>query len=174
MEDQELIKKFLKGDQSSFDELVLRHQVTVRQFIFSATKNEADTDDIAQDVFIKVYHQLHRFRGDSSFATWLYRISSNMLTDHFRRHKYRDYLSLDQVAEPAADDEPDKHQSDLRTWLLDRLPRLTKTEHQVVILHSLQDLPVATVAEIMGTSQNVVKVSFHRAKRKLKRWVDND
>lgn len=174
MEDQELIKKFLKGDQSSFDELVLRHQGMVRQFIFSATKNEADTDDIAQDVFIKVYHQLHRFRGDSSFATWLYRISSNMLTDHFRHRKYRDYLSLDQVAEPAASDGDDGPQLDLRAWLLDRLPRLTKTEHQVVILHSLQDLPVATVAEIMGTSQNVVKVSFHRAKRKLKRWVGND
>ena len=173
MEDQELIKNFLKGDESSFDKLVLRHQATVRQFIFSATKNEADTDDIAQDVFIKVYHQLHRFRGDSSFSTWIFRISSNMVTDHFRRRKYRDYLSLDQVAELVATDETN-HQSDLRGWLLDRLPRLTKTEHQVVILHSLQDLPVATVAEIMGTSQNVVKVSFHRAKKKLKRWVDDD
>lgn len=173
MEDQELIKNFLKGDQSSFDKLVLRHQATVRQFIFSATKNEADTDDIAQDVFIKVYHQLHRFRGDSSFSTWIFRITSNMVTDHFRRRKYRDYLSLDQVAELVATDETN-HQSDLRGWLLDRLPRLTKTEHQVVILHSFQDLPVATVAEIMGTSQNVVKVSFHRAKKKLKRWVDDD
>lgn len=173
MDDKDLIKQFLKGDQSAFDQLVLRHQAKVRMFIFNATKNEADTDDIAQDVFLKVYKQLHRFRGDSSFPTWIYRISSNMITDYFRRRKYRDYLSLDQVAEPVdTDDIPGSW--DQRSWLLSRLPRLTKTEHQVVILHSLQDLPMATVAEIIGTSQNVVKVSYHRAKKKLKGWLTDD
>ena len=168
-----MIKQFLRGDQSAFDELVLRHQAKVRMFIFNATKNEADTDDLAQDVFLKIYKQLHRFRGDSSFTTWIYRISSNMITDHFRRRKFRDHLPLGQVPEPV-DTAEIPGNWDQRGWLLSRLPRLTKTEHQVVILHSLQDLPMATVAEIIGTSQNVVKVSYHRAKKKLKAWVTDD
>lgn len=169
----QLIARFLKGDQHAFDELVLMHQERVRQFIFSATRNEDDTHDLAQEVFIKVYKQIHRFRGEAAFSTWLYRIMSNILTDHFRRRKLRDWAPLEGLNEPISENGQPEF-AYRRNWLMEKLPFLSRTEHQVVILHSLQDLSVAAVAEILGTSENVVKVSYHRAKQKLRRMAKNE
>ena len=164
------IKQFLRGDQRAFDQLVLAHQDKVRRFVYQATRNEPDTDDLSQEVFIKVYRQLHKFRGDSSFSTWLYRIASNVVTDHFRRKRLREWVPLEQILEPSAE-ESTRNGQDRHNWLLGRLHLLSPLEHRVVILHALQELPMATVADILDTSQNTVKVSYHNAKQKLRRWV---
>lgn len=167
-----LIEQFLRGDQQAFDRLVLAHQETVRRFVYQATRNETDTDDLSQEVFIKVYRQLHKFRGDSSFSTWLYRIASNVVTDHFRRKRLREWVPLDQILEPVAE-ENIRNGQDRRNWLLGRLHLLSPLEHRVVILHALQELPMATVANILDTSESSAKVSYHNAKKKLRRWVDD-
>ena len=171
--DTKLIARFRNGDQQAFDELVLRHQADVRGFLFSATRNEGDSHDLAQDVFIKVYNQLHRFRGEAAFSTWLYRIMSNILSDYFRRRKLQDWVPLSALHE-AVHENGQPEFAARRNWLMDKLPFLSRTEHQVVILHSLQDLPIAAVAQILGTSENVVKVSYHRAKQKLRRMAENE
>jgi len=171
-EDALTIQQYLQGDQQAFDRLVLAHQEKVRRFVYQATRNETDTDDLSQEVFIKVYRQLHKFRGDSSFSTWLYRIASNVVTDHFRRKRLREWVPLDQILEPAAE-ENTRNGQDRHNWLLGRLHLLSPLEHRVVILHALQELPMATVANILDTSESSVKVSYHNAKKKLRRWVDD-
>ncbi len=172
-EDRELIAQFLSGDQRAFDQLVLRHQERVRQFMYRATGNEEDTHDLAQEVFIKAYHNLHRFRGDSELSTWLYRISSNALNTHFRRQRLRTWLPLGDAAEPVTQG-PDEDRQDQRRRLLAQLPRLSAQERQVVILRALQELSVAETASIVGTSENVVKVAYHTAKNKLKGLLSGD
>ncbi len=172
-DDQTLIDQFLRGDQRAFDQLVLNHQEKVRQFMHRATGDIDDANDLAQEAFIKVYHNLHRFRRQSEFSTWLYRISANVLSTHFRRRSFRQWVPLgDRLAElpaPASDDA-----ADLRRELLAQLPRLPNRERQVVILRGLQELPVADTARILGTSENVVKVAYHSARKKLKGRLRND
>lgn len=172
-DDQILIDQFLRGDQRAFDQLVLNHQEKVRQFMHRATGDVDDTNDLAQEAFIKVYHNLHRFRRQSEFSTWLYRIAANVLSSHFRRRSFRRWVPLgDRLAEAPAPDSDDA--ADLRRELLAQLPRLPARERQVVILRGLQELPVADTARILGTSENVVKVAYHSARKKLKGRLRND
>jgi len=165
--DRTLITRFLRGDQRAFDRLVLRHQEKVRQFMYRATGDVDDTDDLAQEVFIKVYHHLHRFRGGSEFSTWLYRVAANVLNSHFRRQRVRSYLPLGEKEDPDTSFPSDDRDHRFRR-LLARLPRLSSQERQVVILRGLQELSVADTARILGTSENVVKVAYHTARKKLK------
>ena len=172
-DDQTLIDQFLRGDQRAFDQLVLNHQEKVRQFMYRATGDVDDTNDLAQETFIKVYHQLHRFRHQSEFPTWLYRIAANVLSTHFRRRSFRQWLPLvDRLAADPATNPDDA--ADLRRELLAQLPRLPARERQVVILRGLQELPVADAARILGTSENVVKVAYHSARKKLKERLKYD
>ena len=169
-DDQTLIAEFLGGEQQAFDQLVLRYQEDVRRFLFRATRDVEDANDLAQDVFIKVYHGMGRFRGDSRFTTWLYRITANVLNSHFRKQRLRSWIPLGEHPddEAAADASPDEMHRDL----LSQLPKLSKQERQVVILRGLQDLPVADTARILDTSENVVKVAYHSARNKLKGLLD--
>jgi RNA polymerase sigma-70 factor (ECF subfamily) len=165
--DQILIARFLQGDQRSFDQLVLAHQEKVRQFLHRATGDVDETNDLAQEVFIKVYHNLHRFRRDSEFSTWLYRVTANVLNSYFRKQRLRTWLPLHDRADPDAR----SHLDDKEEWfreLLAQLPKLSSQERQVVILRGLQELPVADAARILDTSENVVKVAYHSARKKLK------
>lgn len=171
--DRDLIDQFLRGDQRAFDRLVLQHQEQVRQFLFRATRNVDDTNDLAQEVFIKAYKNLHRFRGDSALATWLYRIAANALNSHFRRHRGREWQELGERGDTGSDGSEVDRQGRLR-WLLARLPRLSAQERQVAILRGLQGLSVAETATIVGTSENVVKVAYHTAKKKLRGLLSDD
>ncbi|MFQ5799562.1 MAG: sigma-70 family RNA polymerase sigma factor, partial [Bacteroidota bacterium] len=74
--DEELVERFRDGEKESFDELVRRHQKRIYLLARRIVGNHDDADDVVQDVFVKVYHGLRKFRGESSFATWLYRITT--------------------------------------------------------------------------------------------------
>ncbi|MFB0515268.1 MAG: RNA polymerase sigma factor [Candidatus Neomarinimicrobiota bacterium] len=165
--DRTLIAQFRQGNQRSFDQLVLRHQARVREFMFRATGDRDETDDLAQEVFIKVYHHLDRFREESAFSTWLYRVAVNVLNTHYRRQRLRSWLPLGEREEPATQSQSDEWKYQFRR-LLAQLPKLSSQERQVVILRGLQELSVADTANILGTSENVVKVAYHSARKKLK------
>ncbi len=172
-DDKTLITQFLGGDQRSFDRLVLRHQEKVRQFMYRATGDVDDTNDLAQEAFIKVYHNLHRFRGGSEFSTWLYRVGVNVLNSHFRRQKVRSWLPLGEREDPDASSPGDDRDHQF-SQLLAYLPRLSSQERQVIVLRGLQELPVADTARILGTSENVVKVAYHTARKKLKELLKDE
>jgi len=171
-DDQILITQFLRGDQRSFDQLVLRHQEKTRQFMYRATGDVDDANDLAQEVFIKAYRNLHRFRGGSEFSTWLYRVGVNVLNSHFRRQRVRSSLPLGEREDPEAPSGDSNRDYRFRR-LLAHLPRLASPERQVIILRGLQELSVADTARILGTSENVVKVAYHTARKKLKELLQD-
>ncbi len=170
-DDRTLITRFLEGDQRAFDQLVHKYQERIRRFMYQATENFDDGNDLAQDVFIKVYHNLHRFRGDSQLATWLYRIAANVLNSHFRRQRLREWLPLGET--PALERDPGDDATGQRQELLAAIPRLSAQERKVVIFRGLQELSVKETALILGTSENVVKVAYHAARQKLKRIMSD-
>ncbi|MFC1481479.1 RNA polymerase sigma factor [Candidatus Neomarinimicrobiota bacterium] len=169
--EQALIERFLGGDSRAFDTLTLKYQAQVRGILFKATGDEQITDDLAQEVFIKVYKNLHRFKGQSSFSTWLYRITTNILNSYFRKEKLRRFLPLGEqiVAEARVE-----RGQNYRDELFAGLSRLSRQERQIVILRGLQELSVSEAAGILGTTENVIKVSYHNARKKLKRWLKDE
>src|SRR5574339_1232357 len=86
MADSDLITRAAGGDPAAFQELVERHRSMVYRVAYQFAGNHHDAEDIAQEVFIKVYRSLDRFRQDAQLTSWLYRIAMNACIDHRRRH----------------------------------------------------------------------------------------
>ena len=87
--DSELIERFVSGDETAFEELVNLHASKAYQISFGLLGNKLDAEEVVQDAFIKVYKNLAKFRGDSSFTTWLYRIVTNLSRNKYHWHRRR-------------------------------------------------------------------------------------
>ncbi len=172
VKDKRLVSALKRREPNAFEQLVLEHQNRVFSLCLRMMKNPEEAEDLAQEVFIKVYNNLHRFKGQSSFSTWLYRITTNMLSSYFRKEKLRRFLPLGEQI--FSDDRADERTRSYRDELFSLLNRLSRQERQVVILRGLQELSVAEAAGILGTTENVIKVSYHNARGKLKGWLKDE
>ena len=99
--DKELIKEFQGGNEEAFNQLVKRHLPDTYGFFIKFTSDTVEAEDLAQDVFIKMYKALKKFRFESEFKTYLFRANINMSNSYLRRNKWRNLLHLDQAPEPA-------------------------------------------------------------------------
>ena len=89
MKDRELVERFQNGEKSAFDGLVKRHYAGTFSFFMRMAGDEMLADDLCQETYFRVYRGLMRFRNESEFTTWLYRISINVANSHFRKEKLR-------------------------------------------------------------------------------------
>ena len=169
MDDNTLIKQFLQGDSESFNELIRRHENWVKGMLTGIIKNRQDAEDIAQDVFVKVYFALSRFRFQSEFKTWLYRIVINKVNNHFRKMKIQSWFGdkLEEDMTPA----PEVKES-VTNSLFEMTHRLPKMQRNVVLLRVYQDLSFKMVGSILSITENSAKVSFHKAKANLKKYLN--
>src|SRR5687767_5649467 len=85
--DGDLIRRIQRGDESAFNQLVLKYRQRVMGIAARMLRDRAEAEDLAQDVFVKVYHSLKGFRGDALFSTWLFRITANSCLNHKRKHR---------------------------------------------------------------------------------------
>ncbi len=166
-DDQKLIERFLLGDESAFNELVNHHKNWVFDFIFKFTKNREDAQDLAQDVFVKVYFNIRKFRGDAKFKTWLYRIIINQTNTFFAKQKLLSWFQND-YDECADQTVSDSDPSVTQTKLMNTVKRLAKVQRNVVLLRVFQDMTFKEVSEVLSISENSAKVSFHKAKQNLR------
>src|SRR5690606_27547909 len=97
--DELLVERAKRGDVEAFEQLISQHEKTVYNIAYRLTGNHEDACDLAQEAFLRAYSSLADFRGDSSFATWLYRIVNNVCLDELRRRKRQKVTSLDQAVE---------------------------------------------------------------------------
>jgi len=93
--DRLLVEKAQSGDTKAFDELVLKYQKRIHELALRFTKNPDDAFDLSQDVFVKVFRSLSKFKGNSTFYTWLYRIAQNAGIDYTRQRQRNENVSLD-------------------------------------------------------------------------------
>src|SRR5690606_34714995 len=103
--DEELVRRAQDSDTRAFDQLVLKYSRKLYGMVYHMTGNPDDTHDLLQDVFAKAYRSLKRFRGNSSFYTWIYAIAHNMTLNHLRKRKKRMTCSLD-VEESGLENDP--------------------------------------------------------------------
>ena len=165
--DHELIKLFQDGHQSSYDKLVKRHLQNTYQFFLKFTKDPMDAEDLAQDVYIKLYKTLHQFRFEAAFTSYLYRIQLNTANSFIRKARWKKFLHLDQTYEMGDTDyELEKQWSKKEIW--DQVATLPKIQRMVLIMRIAQDLPYKDISGILGISEGSAKVNYHHGINQLK------
>lgn len=179
LEELQLIQAVLKGDSDSFEQLVLENQNGVYNLAYKMTSNESDALDISQEVFIKAYTNLSRFRGDSRFSVWLYRLTYNACIDLLRRKKRVSVTSLtvnDQEDDaPCEFDIPDIKYSpetqyerkETRKAVRDAVMSLPEQHRQVVIMREYSDMSYEEIARALHLTEGTVKSRLSRARQRL-------
>jgi RNA polymerase sigma-70 factor (ECF subfamily) len=179
--ERSLIRRAQCGDRVAFDALVRRYDREVLRLTLRMVGSEDEAQDLYQEVFLKVYRALGRFRLESRFSTWLYRVVANVCFDHLRQQKSRSEVpaqitkerELD-YAETLADDRPglDPERA-LRSREISRrlegaLTRLSPRERMVFEFKHCQGLKLRAIGELCGTSEQAVRNSLFRAVQKLR------
>lgn len=176
-----LIRRAQRGDRSAFDALVRLYDQEVLRLTLRLVRSEEEAQDLYQEVFLKVYRSLGRFRLESRFSTWLYRVVTNVCFDHLRQQKSRSELparaggdgELD-YAQALADDRPGLNpEQALRAREISRrlevaLRQLSPRERMVFELKHCQGLKLRAIGELCGTSEEAAKNSLFRAVQKLR------
>lgn len=163
-----LIERFKAGDESAFNELVQAHMEWVTNFIMKVIKHREDAQDLAQDVFVKIYFNLKKFRGDSEFKTWVYKIVVNQMNNYFKKQKLLSWFQND-YDENDVSNFRNQNDKDDQVKLIIGVKRLAKMQRNVVLLRIFQDMSFKDISEVLSISENSAKVSFYKAKQNLKR-----
>jgi RNA polymerase sigma-70 factor (ECF subfamily) len=171
LELDQLVKRSQAGDAVAFAELFRRHKGDVARLVFRMLGPSADAEDVVQEVFLQVHKSLGEFRGQAKFTTWLHRVTVNVVLMVRRAARSRPVFS----GEPLADHEPDRRllpdEDSARLAriaafrrLLDRLPDKKRT---VFVLHELEGIAPAEIAEIVGAPVLTVRTRLFYARREL-------
>jgi RNA polymerase sigma-70 factor (ECF subfamily) len=178
--DWEVVRLVQGGDVAAFDRLILKYRERVYGVVYNMTSNREDAADLTQDAFIKAFQSIHRFGGQSSFFTWLYRIAVNSTLSHLRKARLRSFFSLDRIdsEEPVAMEiiaaltdksgvERDAYIRELQERLNEALQKLSIKHRTVVTLFEIDGLSHQEIAEIMSCSVGTVRSRLHYAKQLL-------
>ena len=173
------VKRVQAGDVAAFDRLVIKYRERLYAVIYNLTSNREDTNDLTQDVFIKTFRSIHKFKGRSSFFTWLYRIAVNTTWTHLKRNRMRRFFSFETIDEGLSESEwvhsiVAKEQSDKPTFLKElqerlneALQKLSLRHRTVIVLFEIEGLSHQEIAQITKTSEGTVRSRLHYAKQSL-------
>jgi RNA polymerase sigma-70 factor (ECF subfamily) len=173
-----LVRRAQAGDEAAFREIVERYQSKVFSIIHGIVRQRNDVEDIAQQVFAKVFLSLRNFDFRSSLITWVYKITVNECFDYLRKRKvrklvYESDLSEDEVrrvenSEPAVDRKvPADTALARRDYVLKLLTRVSEEERNLLLLKEVEGYSVEELAERTGMNENTIKVKLFRARQKL-------
>jgi RNA polymerase sigma-70 factor (ECF subfamily) len=171
-DDGELIARYQQGDEHAAAELVRRHTASLARFLAVQGAPDEELDDLVQDAFFRAFRSLAKFRGGSTFRTWLLTIGSNLLKD--RRRQWRKHLVVeltpdvaDRSGDPAAEAEAG--------WTAERLSeeigRLARLQREVFLLRAQQGVEYGEIAQALGISEGSARVHFHHAVKRLKERI---
>jgi len=173
-DDRLLLQKAQEGDRTAFEALVTLHSPRVFHLALGYTGRHHDAEEITQTVFWKVWNALPQFRGGASFSTWLYRLTLNACTDHYRREKKRrGDLSLDDPdLAPLRDTAPSPEeillQREEQAILRKALAELPEQHRVILVLREMDGLDYKEIAQVLDLEMGTVKSRLARARRALR------
>jgi RNA polymerase sigma-70 factor (ECF subfamily) len=182
-----LIRQAQRGDQDAFERLVREYDRSVLRLAMNLLRSPDEARDVYQEAFLKVFRNLHQFRFDCSFHTWLYRIVTNVCLDHLRRRKVRKEEStvvetpdgpVDQVtriAEEGAAANPERQlwNRELGEGIANALEGLTPRERTVFELRHYEGLRLRAIGDILGTTEEAAKNCLFRATQKMRASLES-
>lgn len=175
-----LIHKAQKGQIAAFEELIMGHEIRIYNIAYRMFHSEEDAKDLSQEIFIKVFENIHKFKGNSSFSTWLYRIATNTCIDELRRRKGKQTYSMDEEVETEegsmnreyADIKPNPEEviinKEVANQIQFALNHLSEDHKTAIILRDLQGLGYDEISQVLECSLGTVKSRISRARRQLK------
>jgi RNA polymerase sigma-70 factor (ECF subfamily) len=174
--DTDLISRAAGGDSSAFQTLVERHRSMVYRVAYQFAGNHHDAEDIAQEVFIKVYRSLDRFRQDAQLTSWMYRIVMNACIDHRRRQRPAVAAPFGEEAEQrmlnTPEERPDPEErayaGELGQVLESEIGRLPNGQRVVFVMRHHQGMKLSEIAEALGLAEGTVKRQLHAAVHRLR------
>ena len=187
-DEQVLVRQAQAGNRLAFEELVRRYDRDVLRLALNLLRGSEDARDVYQEVFLRAYRNLSRFRFECSFYTWIYRIATNVCLDHLRRKSTRreeqapesvdadgaapDFF--DQQTEHRSAANPERHflGQELGRHITAALGGLSPRERMVFELKHYEGLKLRVIGDMLGTSEETVKNSLFRATRKLRASLD--
>lgn len=172
MTDEKLVRSCLNGDRHSFRLLYRRHQHRVRQILYQLC-DPVTLDDLVQEVFLRAWKGLSKFRQSSQFSTWLYRIAWNVAAD--RRHTLaQDRSRLQTISYSIATqhEDPDMMQLHYQDLVRKGLSILSEEHRSVLVLHDLEELPQKEVAEILDLPVGTIKSRLFHARSKMRKFLE--
>ncbi|HEY2352817.1 MAG TPA: sigma-70 family RNA polymerase sigma factor [Candidatus Acidoferrum sp.] len=186
LDDRALVVEAQVGNRAAFEELVRRYDRDVLRLALNLMKRPEDARDVYQEAFLKVYRNLHRFRFECSFYTWLYRIVTNVCLDHLRRRQARpedqspepnygrhedgvtDFFERQREHRPTLDPERTVFGLEIKARIAVAMLRLSPRERIVFEMKHYQGLKLRAIGDALGTTEETVKNSLFRATRKLR------
>ena len=175
MDDAELVRLAQAGERDAFDAIVQRHQRRIYQLCYGFVGNHEDASDLAQDVFVRAFRALPKFKGDSALATWLHRIAVNVCLNR-KAVKVPRFAPIEQV-EPVDVRTERADAAVLRNeraiQVREAVARLPPKQRATLILRAYHELPHEEIAKILGSSVGAVKANFCHALANLKRLMES-
>jgi RNA polymerase sigma-70 factor (ECF subfamily) len=171
--DERIIGRVLSGDTNAYALLVDRYKDKVYSLVFGILRNEENAKELAQDIFIKTFSALKKFRKESSFSTWIYRIAYNTAISETRKNKQK-LKSFDDQLEQASSIElaesiEAEEENDLRKKLLHQaINQLQAEERLILMLYYFEEQTIEEISHSSGLTQSNVKVKLFRLRNKLK------
>jgi RNA polymerase sigma-70 factor (ECF subfamily) len=179
-DDIALVRRCQKGDALAFEQLVIKYRSKVFSMIYGMVQNEQDAWDLAQEGFIKAWRSIHRFKGQASFYTWLYRIVTNVAIDSLRRKGFKKTSEFDdQIAanevEPGSKTLPTPdplphhglEREEIRQRIEQAISKLSPEHRAVVVMKEIEELQYNEIAEALGCSIGTVMSRLFYARKKL-------
>lgn len=181
--DELLVERAKRGDVEAFERLISQYEKKVYNVAYRLTGNHEDAGDVAQEAFLRVYNSLPEFRGDSSFATWLFRIVNNACLDELRKRKRQRVTSLDesvevddgevvrQFADPSDGPEQALDRVELQRSVQESIMALDEEYRVVMVMRHMQGYSYNEIADTLGINIGTVKSRLNRAKHALKEML---
>lgn len=170
--DAELIEACLAGRREAFDTIVERHRRQIYQLCFRFVGNHEDASDLAQDVFVRAYRGLHRFKGHASLSTWLYRIGVNVCLNRVAVRRITAAPIAEQRLVSSAESPSDLVLREERAGQVRAaIARLPRKQRATLILRIYHELSHEQIASILGSSEGAVKANFFHALNNLKKLL---
>jgi RNA polymerase sigma-70 factor (ECF subfamily) len=176
--DEDLVRIARKGDMRAFEELVARHRDKLYARAYTMMRNEEQAIDLSQEAWVKGWQRLAQFQGESSFTTWMTRITINLCLDELRRRRRHRAESIEEMDEesggverqmPTVTVNPTEglEQAELRARIDEAMGKLSEAHRTVLVLHEFEQLEYKNIAKTMNCSIGTVMSRLFYARRKM-------
>ena len=170
--DQIIINQIIQGDTKAFSELVNRYKDLVYTLALRMLKNREEAEEVSQDTFIKVYKSLQKFKGDSKFSTWIYKVAYNSCLDRIKKNKkYLNDVEINEFTEhqvKTVDNAFEALVEEERNRMIQECLNLLPSDDSFLLtLYYFEEQSLDEIANIVGLSANNVKVKLFRSRKKL-------
>lgn len=171
--DDSLAARIRDGDDAALTELMDRYKRPILNFVYRLLGNASEADDIAQEVFVRVYQNIRKFRpGKARFSTWLFQIARNAAIDQLRKRARRQEQPMANIA-PAAPEAREVEAHEIGERIAAAVAELPEDQRTAFVLAEYHDMSYADIADIMDCSEKSVESRLYRAKQLLRKQLQD-